>query len=177
MGLRRRLTLLTTLVVGGIVVLAATACYAVIRAELRGQVDEQLTGQRALLGPPGGRGPGFGRDRGLPGLPPRAGGAAPFAQLVTPGGDVVPLRGGGAIPVTDEDRAVAAGRARERLDDRDAAGVHLRALTTPLPRGQGAVMLARSLAGVDEALGRLRLVLALLCAGATALAAVLGARV
>ncbi|HZB74794.1 MAG TPA: ATP-binding protein [Solirubrobacteraceae bacterium] len=177
MQLRRRLTLLTTLVVGGIVVLAAIACYAVIRAELRGQVDDQLTGQRALLGPRGGRGPGFGPDRGLPGLPPRAGGAAPFAQLVTPRGDVVPLGGGGAIPVTDEDRAVAAGRAGERLDDRDAAGVHLRALTTPLPRGQGAVMLARSLAGVDEALGRLRLVLALLCLGATALAALLGARV
>ena len=177
MELRRRLTLLTTLVVGGIVLLAALACYAVIRAELRGQVDEQLTGQGALLGPRGDPGPRFGPGRGLPGLPPRAGGAAPFAQLVSPRGAVVPLRGGGAIPLSDEDRAIAAGRAPERLDDRDAAGLHLRVLTTPLPGGQGAVMLARSLAGVDDALARLRLVLALLCVGATALAAVLGARV
>jgi len=178
-GLRRRLTLLTTLVVGGVVVLAAIACYAVIRAELRGQVDDQLTGQGALLEPFGRAGPGprFGPGGGLPGLSPRAGGAAPFAQLVGPGGEAVALRGAAPIPVTAEDRAIAAGDAGERLSDRDAGGAHLRVLTVPLPRGEGAVMLARSLAGVDDALGRLRLVLGLLCLVAIGLAALLGARV
>ncbi len=184
MGLRRRLTLLTTLVVGGVVIVAAIACYAVIRAELRGQVDDQLTGQGELVGPfGGGGGPGFGPGgsgpgRGIPGLPPRAGGAAPFAQLVGPSGAAVGLRGSGTIPVTAGDRAIAAGRGRATLSDRDADdGTHLRVLTSPLPRGQGAVMLGRSLAGVDDALARLRLVLGLLCLVAIALAAVLGARV
>jgi len=183
-GLRRRLTLLTTLVVGGVVLLAAFACYAVIRSELRGQVDDQLKGQGALLGPFGrGDGPGFGPGRfgpgggGLPGLPPRAGGAAPFAQLVGADGTAVAVRGSAAIPVTDEDRAIAAGDAPGRLSDRDAGGTHLRVLTEPLPRGQGAVMLARSLGGVDDALSRLRLVLLLLCLVATGLAALLGARI
>ena len=179
MGLRRRLTLLTTLVVGGVVVLAAVACYAVIRAELRGQIDDQLTGQGALLEPVGRGGPGprFGPGGGVPGLPPRAGGAAPFAQFVGPGGEAVALRGSAPIPVTGEDRAIAAGEAGERLSDREAGTTHLRVLTVPLPRGEGAVMLARSLAGVDDALARLRLVLLLLCLVAIALAAVLGARV
>src|SRR5918994_1949488 len=86
MGLRRRLTLLTTLVVGGVIVLAAIACYAVIRAELRGQVDDQLTGQGALLERVGRGGPGprlrpGGRPRRvLPGRLPRAGGAAGVAR-------------------------------------------------------------------------------------------------
>ncbi|HYI19687.1 MAG TPA: HAMP domain-containing sensor histidine kinase [Solirubrobacteraceae bacterium] len=180
MGLRWRLTLLTALVVGGVMVVAASACYAVIRAELRGQVDDQLTGQGALVGPSG-PGPGrrgFGPDRGLPGLPPRAGGSAPFAQLLTPSGAAVGLRGSGTIPVTSADRVIAAGDAGATLSDRDADdGSHLRVLTSPLPRGEGAVMLGRSLAGVDAALTRLRLVLGLLCLGAAALAALLGARV
>jgi two-component system sensor histidine kinase MprB len=178
-GLRRRLTLLTTLVVGGVVVLAAIACYAVIRAELRAQVDDQLTGQVALLEGVGRGGPGprLGPGGGLPGLPPRAGGAAPFAQLVGPGGEAVALGGAAPIAVTADDRAIAAGDAGERLSDRDSGGAHLRVLTVPLPRGEGAVMLARSLAGVDDTLGRLRLVLGLLCLVAVALAALLGARV
>src|SRR5918994_7161450 len=98
MGLRGRLTLLTTLVVGGVVLLAAGACYAVIRAELRGQVDDQLEGQGALLGPPGRDGPrdGFGPGREVPGLPPRAGGAPPFAPLLAPTGQTTPPRGRGA---------------------------------------------------------------------------------
>src|SRR5918994_7449943 len=131
MGLRRRLTLLTTLVVGGVIVLAAIACYAVIRAELRGQVDDQLTGEGALLERVGRGGPGprFGPGGGLPGLSPRAGGAAPFAQLVGPGGEAVALRGAAPIPVTAEDRAIAAGDAGERLSARDAGGAHLRVLT------------------------------------------------
>jgi two-component system sensor histidine kinase MprB len=184
--LRRRLTLLTTLVVGGVIAAAAVASYAVLRAELRGQVDDQLTGQGALLGPfggGGGGGPGFDRggfgpDRGIPGLPPRAGGSAPFAQLVAPSGAAVGLRGSGTIPVTAGDRAIAAGDGEAALSDREADdGTHLRVLTSPLPRGQGAVMLGRSLAGVDDALARLRLVLLALCLGAMALAALLGARV
>ncbi len=49
MGLRRRLALTTTAIVAAIVVLASLACYLVMRGELRGQVDDQLAGQGALV--------------------------------------------------------------------------------------------------------------------------------
>ena len=136
--------------------LAAVACYAVIRAELRGPGRRPAHGPgraaRARSAAATARRPRFGPGGGLPGLSPRAGGAAPFAQLVGPGGEAAALRGAAPIPVTGEDRAIAAGDAGERLSDRDAGGAHLRVLTVPLPRGGGAVMLARSLAGVDDAL-------------------------
>ena len=97
---------------------------------------------------------------------------------MAPSGAAVGLRGSGTIPVTAGDRAIAAGDGEAALSDRDADdGTHLRVLTSPLPRGDGAVMLGRSLAGVDAALARLRLVLIALCLGAMALAALLGARV
>ena len=188
MGLRRRLALTTTLVVAGVVMLAALACYLVMRAELRGQVDDQLTGQGALVerfaprlggrfhgmpGAPGMRGGGF-----IPGVPEpsvQEGGSAPYVQVVSAEGAARAVGPGGALPVTAGDRAVAAGDAPARLGDRDADGVHVRVVTAPLPGG-GAVMLGRSLAGVDRVLGRLRLVLALLCVVAIALAALLGRR-
>ena len=153
MGLRRRLTLLTTLVVGGVVVLAAVACYAVIRAELRGQVDDQLTGQGALLGPFGGGGgpasaaaasartaacPGSRRARAARRRSPSS--SAPSAPRSR-------LRGAGAIPVTRRTARSPRAAAGERLSDRDAAAAPTCACSpSPLPRGQGAVMLG-ALAG------------------------------
>jgi two-component system sensor histidine kinase MprB len=178
--LRSRLALTSTLVVAAIVVLASVACYLVMRGELRGQVDDQLTGQGRLVerfGPgPGGRrdSPPFGQG-GLPAPPPREGGAAPYVQLLDRDGRPRTLTGSVPLPVTDDDRDIAAGRAPARLDDRDAGGEHVRVSTTPLP-GLGAVTLGRSLAGVDSVLARLRLVLALLCACGTALAWLLGRR-
>ena len=124
-----------------------------IRAELRGQVDDQLTGPgraaRAVRrrGGPGSAG-GFGPDRGHPGLPPRAGGAAPFAQLrraVGRGGRR--CAGRRTIPVTAEDRAIAAGDGAATLSDRDADdGTHLRVLTVAAAarRGRGDARRARS---------------------------------
>jgi two-component system sensor histidine kinase MprB len=174
MELRTRLALTTTLVVALVVVAAATGCYLVMRSELRGQVDDQLSGQGTLVQR---FGPGFragapliGR---LPELPPREGGTAPYVQLLDRAGN--PVASGGALPVTDGDRAIAAGTAAARLSDRHAGGVHVRVSTTPVP-GFGAVMLGRSLAGVDNVLARLRLVLGLLCLVGIALAALLGRR-
>ncbi len=183
MGLRGRLTLTTACVVAAIVVLASLACYLVMRAELRSQVDDQLTGQGTLVerfgpraGAPGGPGGGFPFDRGrLPAPSPREGGAAPYVQLIDTTGRTLLGTGEAALPVTDEDRAIAAGDAGARLSDRDAAGQHVRVITAPVP-GRGAVMLGRSLEGVDRVLGRLRLVLLLLCATGIALAAFLGRR-
>jgi two-component system, OmpR family, sensor histidine kinase MprB len=62
---------------------------------------------------------------------------------------------------------------RALLRDTRADGVHLRVLTVGV-RGGGAIQLARSLRNVDATLGRLRIVLAVLCAAGTLLAAALG---
>ena len=178
MGLRARLTLTTTLVVAGIVILAALGCYLVMRAELRSQVDDQLTGQGVLVerfGPrlaPRGPGDAFPFDRGLPAPPAREGGAAPYVQMLDVTGTPV---GAGQLPITDGDREIAAGEAPTRLSDRDVDGEHVRVITAQVP-GRGAVMLGRSLEGVDRVLGRLRLVLGLLCVAGIALAALLGRR-
>jgi two-component system sensor histidine kinase MprB len=183
MALRRRLTLVTTLVVAGIVVIASIVCYLVLRGELRGQVDDQLTAQGALVErfgprlerrpPPNGDGP-FDRGR-VPDPPARAGGSAPYLQALGLGGRPRAFAGAAALPVTDGDRAIAAGHAPARLSDRNADGQHVRVYTAPVP-GLGAVMLGRSLEGSDRVLGRLRLLLALLCIVGTGLAWLLGRR-
>jgi two-component system sensor histidine kinase MprB len=181
-GLRRRLALTTTAVVAAVVVLASLACYLVMRTELRGQVDEQLSGQGVLVERfgPGLRGPfGFGRPGeppvDVPAPPAREGGAAPYAQLLGRDGAPRVLGRGSALPVTDADRAIAAGDAPTRLSDREVDGEHVRVITAAVP-GRGAVMLGRSLLGVDRVLARLRLVLGLLCVAGIALAAFLGHR-
>jgi two-component system sensor histidine kinase MprB len=187
MGLRRRLALTTTLVVAGVVVLAALACYLVMRGELRGQVDDQLRDQTRLIerAPPaiGAHRPGDrgGRLGGVPAPPPRAGGAAPYTQLLDPAGGLQAMLGQGTLPVTGADREIAAGRSGVRLSDRrsdpraDGGSDHVRVLTAPIVGG-GAVMLGRSLAGADRVLARLRLVLALLCVAGIGFAAALGRR-
>ena len=77
------------------------------------------------------------------------------------------------LPVTDQTRALARSTTSRRvLEDTHADGVHVRMLTVALP-GRGAVQLARSLASVDRALSRLRIVLALLTVFGTAFAALL----
>jgi two-component system sensor histidine kinase MprB len=171
-------------------VLAALACYVVMRGELRGQVDDQLREQTGLIERAR---PGLrlrGRDGplgGVPQPPPRAGGPAPYAQVLEVSGGLQATLGQGELPVTGADRRVAAGELGPRLSDRhtdhasDAGGGaaggsdHVRVLTAPIAGG-GAVMLGRSLAGVDRVLARLRLVLALLCFAGIGFAALLGRR-
>jgi two-component system, OmpR family, sensor histidine kinase MprB len=172
MALRHRLTLLAAGTVGVTVVLVCVVAYAVLRSELRSQVDEalrqQYDGLRKLDRP-------IDPTRGVPlSVPsPRAGEPTGLAQLVSPGGHVLlPANSQLRVPVGDEDRAVARREQGPVLRDMDAAGVHLRVLTVPAPFG--AVQLVRSLRGVDTTLARLRLVFVLLCAAGTLLAAALG---
>ena len=188
MTLRRRLALTTAAIVGATVLLAAGVCYLAVRASLRGQVDDALTEQGALLQDPGGRfglggaalGLRFGGPRrfapdALPGPPDRRGGSADYAAVVDAAGHVLALAGDATLTPTEADRRVAAGESGTRLADRGVDGLHLRVLTVPVGHG-GAVLLGRSLEGIDAALARLRVLLALLCVAGTALAAVLGRR-
>jgi two-component system, OmpR family, sensor histidine kinase MprB len=173
MALRHRLTLLAAGIVGVTVVLVAILAYVALRSELRGQVDDALKSQYARVVAVGQR---FGPGPALrvPAPPLRDGDIAGPAQLLGASGQVLrPADTDLRVPVDERDRAVAAGEGeRVLLRDTEVGGVHLRALTVRLPEG-GAIQVVRSLTNVDATLSRLRLVLILLCAGGTLMAAVL----
>jgi two-component system, OmpR family, sensor histidine kinase MprB len=177
MALRHRLTLLAAATVGVTVVLVAIVAYVALRSELRGQVDEALKNQytqvlRSV------RDEGIARSRGydLPTPSLRAGDPSGPVQLIAPDGTVISRTPGTdlTVPVDEADRALASSIGRQAVlrDVRGRDGLHLRVLTVSV-RG-GAIQLARSLENVDATLGRLQLVLVLLCAGATLLAAFFG---
>ena len=148
--------------------------------ELRDQVDEALGRQGGLVLQARGEviGSAAPADRfsvRIPAPPPRAGGPAPYVQILDKAGKVERRidTGLAKIPVTARDRRVAAGTAAGYLSDRVVAGDHVR-VNTVQAMGGGAFQLGRSLAGVDSTLSRLRWVLLALCVLGTALAAALG---
>jgi two-component system sensor histidine kinase MprB len=178
MGLRGRLTLLAAGAVGTTVVLASVVCYLVMRHELRDQVDVALGRQGGLVVRASAPAITTLRDRftiPVPAPPPRAGGSAPYVQVLDAAGHVVrPVDDGlPGIPVTARDKAVAAGKVKGYDADRAIGGDHVRVSTVPTPGG-GAFQFGRSLAGVDSTLSRLRWLLLVLCVAGTALAAALG---
>jgi two-component system sensor histidine kinase MprB len=177
MSLRRRVTVMSALVVGTTLVLASGICFLVMRGELRGQIDDSLRDQGAQTAriPPNGNPGDF--PRRVPQPQRRTGTAQSYVQFVAADGAVRtrPFLGTDEprLPVTATVRALArATHTRSVLEDAHADGVHVRMLTVALPR-RGAVQLARSLASVDRALDRLRIVLALLTVFGTAFAALL----
>ena len=177
MSLRKRLTLIAATSVGAAILIAVVACYMVVRGQLRGQVDSALQAQAVQVKRDGNFALGGG---GFPGLPANAGGRAPYAQIVSTTGSVVPVSGGITLPVDSATRNVATGQAGGQLYDVTVDGSHLRVYTfhdtanTSGGEVPVAVQLARPLAQVDHILTHLRLILLLLFAGGIALAAALG---
>ena len=171
MELRHRLTILTAGTVGITVVLISIVAYLVLRSELRGQVDEALTTQYQQVRETGDLGvrPGL----RFPQVSARSGSPYGPVQVITQSGDIFfPAQGDLIVPVQRDDRAVALRQVGPSLRDTAADGVHLRVLTVAIPGG--ALQFARSLHNVDTTLSRLKLLLATLCVGATALAAGFG---
>jgi two-component system sensor histidine kinase MprB len=171
-ALRGRLTLMSAVIVGVVLVLAAIVAYAAVRGQLRGQVDDALRGNasfyqrvagRVYGGPPPARGEA---------PPPNLGGPGGYAQVVRPSGDVVELgpAGGLALPVTEGALAAANGESDGGFSDAQVSDVHLRVLTAPLG-AVGAVQVARPLDDADHVLDRLQGVLIALVVVGTALAA------
>ncbi len=176
MALRHRLTLLAAVTVGVTVVVVSIVAYFVLRNELRGQVDDGLKAQYAQVQRLAEEfGPGRALGVRVPAPSARAGGLSGTVQVLTSDGNVVfrDRASDVVVPVDRVDLRVARGGRDAILRDVESAdGVHLRVLTVQLPGG--AIQLARSLSNVDATLARLRLVLALLCAGGTLLAAFFG---
>ena len=168
MSLRRRLALLSALAVALAVLLASVLVYTLVRDRLRGDIDHDLrqqaerVTQRFATAPPAvGAGIAFGPpgevatapapkgkrtrvERGeqyaltLP--PPEPGGPEALAQMISPSGVVV--TGPGApisIPVSSQDRGLAANGGQPRLEDAKSGDTDLRVLTcllytSPSPR-------------------------------------------
>jgi two-component system, OmpR family, sensor histidine kinase MprB len=174
MTLRTRIALVAAAAVAVALVGAGVAGYALVRSELRDQVDASLAGQarRALDGPGAVRRDGSGPLVRLPA--PVFGGAGGFGQLVDGDGDVLGRPGvDEALPVSDTTLAVARGSAGATFADATVDGVHLRVLTVPVEQGL-ALQIARPLQEVDATLSRLRVIGALSALVGVALAAVMG---
>jgi two-component system, OmpR family, sensor histidine kinase MprB len=162
--------------VGVVILLAGVACYAYMRGQLRGQVDNALIAQEFAIQ----HERFYALNQEVPGIPPSAGGPSPYVEIVFASGIAQPAQGDVSLPINGHTLAVASGTASSYLADVDAGGSHLRELVfsvSLLVGGQvepAAVVLARPLDSVDRVLSNLRLVLALLCLGGIALAAALG---
>jgi two-component system sensor histidine kinase MprB len=173
--LRRRVGIAAAAAVGVAVVLACCVAYVVVRGQLRGQVDSALRAQASVIE----RGDFGSLARPLPGIPPSAGGPAPYVQAVLADGTVLPRQGGVALPVNSHVTALAANGGGRYMTDIHVGGSDLREIAFQVPglsyNGQPvAVQLARPLNSVDNVLSKLRLILALVIVGGVALALVLG---
>jgi two-component system, OmpR family, sensor histidine kinase MprB len=171
--LRQRLAWVSAAAVALAVVIAAIACYLVVRSQLLGQVDSALKAQAVAVQQEG----QFALGQPLPGVSPSAGGPTQYYQIVAEDGTT---RGNIGLQIDPRVTAVANGTGGAFLRDVEVGSSRFRELTFPMPvsvAGQqesGAVQLARPLDGIQSILQNLRLVLLLVCAGGIALAAVLG---
>jgi two-component system sensor histidine kinase MprB len=205
LSFRQRLTLFTAAGIALVLVVGSAATYLVMRSQLRGQVDESLRQQAAgvvvgradriaglALSRRGifeQRAPKAGNAttprsilmlRIVP--PEQAFGNAPsFFQLIDVKGEAVrPGRnqaGPGppfSLPISDRAIEVARTGAGAYYTDAEVRGTTMRMYVRPFGSGR-ALLTARSLSAVDDALTRLGWSLAITCLVGIALAAVVGA--
>jgi two-component system, OmpR family, sensor histidine kinase MprB len=188
MSFRRRIALAGTVAVAVAILLALGIAFAVVRSELRGQVDDTL--QRIAERPAGERL----IARAELGRAELAQTESPFlslirARLAQPGGpltgdsryvqlissdEVIPPEGEAAlIPPDERAREVAAAGKGSYFSDVEIDGVRARVFTRALEPGL-AVQTAQSVEDVDEAIGRLGLILGVVGLGGVGLAGGLG---
>jgi two-component system sensor histidine kinase MprB len=179
-SLRKRLSLIAAASVAVAVTIAVVVCYIVVRGQLLGQVDTQLTQQAQLVESQGGATHLLYQD--IPGLSPRSGGPAQYVQAVLPNGQSIPVPNGITWPTGARAQSVANGTGSAYLGDVQLGGTTLRVITFFVPNLQltngavtnGALQLARPLNSVESILGSLRLILLLVLVAGIAMAAALG---
>jgi two-component system sensor histidine kinase MprB len=200
LSFRQRLTLFTAAGIAVVLVVGSAATYLVVRSQLRGQIDESLRRQSAAVVIRRGE-PGVGssrsrpafqqrRRRGRDATPPRSlsviieapqpefGNAPSFFELIdTQGKAVAPRPDRGlpvSLPVPQRATEVARTGTGAYYTDVEVRGAALRMYVRPAGSGR-ALLTARSLSEVDNALSRLGWSLAITCLAGIALAAVVGA--
>jgi two-component system, OmpR family, sensor histidine kinase MprB len=175
MTFRARLTLASAAAVAVAIVGASAATYAVVRSELRSQLDDTLQSRARDLPPRLDiiRDPNGEQFLGL--RPERFGGVAVFTQLVRRDcGAITPPNSSGQLPVSNRACAAARGEVDDAFfEDADVQDTHVRVLTLPLGQGY-AVQVARSLEEVDSVLTRVTRWLFAVALVGVALAAALG---
>jgi two-component system, OmpR family, sensor histidine kinase MprB len=168
MSLRARLTLVAAAAVALAVVLSSIVVYAVVRDQLRDEVDAALVTRAVKIQELG----SF--RRGLPTIPdPQLGEAGGIVQFVRCDGSVLPPGPGIAIPVSDRVTAVACRDAEPFFTDETVADTHVRLLTFPVEHGV-ALQILRPLVEVDNTLEQLKTFLILISLAGTGLAVALG---
>jgi two-component system sensor histidine kinase MprB len=164
---RARITIAAAAAVAVAVGVLSVATYLITRDVLYGQLDDTLrerAGEAVLRNTPA----GF-----VIRLPaPPLGAAGTTAQIV-PATDAPMAAPGGAVPIVDGDRAVAAGRRSAGFRSETVEGVEVRAYVRQLAPGF-AVLVARPLTEVGSTLDRLRTILIAIAAAGVGGAALLG---
>jgi two-component system sensor histidine kinase MprB len=179
MTFRWRLALALAVLAGLATTATAAVAYRSTRSQLYGEVDRFLTERAPQIGAVGARGPLVDRlekgGRGPMGRPdgdtswgggdwPLGSGAGPGGpfprfdtevQVLDAQGDVVARSGAVAVPVDDEDRAIAAGSAPARNRTVDIEGAPYRVRTVAYSGG-GAVQVARDTSETERVLSALR---------------------
>jgi two-component system sensor histidine kinase MprB len=189
MSFRRRLTLSGTAAMAVAILLASGIAFAVLRGELRGQVDESLRESADEVGV----GVAFVREVSPPAkeVVPLAAGELPlierqlvapaplsgpgrYAQLVEADGTILPQPGGGTrLPVSARARHLASSGEGSFFSDQELDGVHVRVYTRALEPGL-ALQVARPVEEVDGAVARVGWILAVVGLGGVGLAGGLG---
>ena len=194
MSFRKRLTLFSAAGIALVLVVGSAATYMIVRSQLRGEIDESLREQSAaVVITTDEEGPGsFEARRGVRGtinpqgpagllsiIGPGLGfGEAPlFFQLINGQGDAIAPRGGRpALPVSQRAIDVARTGTGAFYADVEVRGTALRTYVSPHGSGR-ALIAARSLTEVNNALSRLGWGLAITCLAGIAVAALVGALV
>jgi len=192
MSFRRRITLVSAAAVAIAVVLASLLIYVLTSEQLHGQVDTQLRSRadtlrlapyrpevysrRGLLEllkhEPGAAPPGAAGNQ-LRNLQARPNQVRGYQQLIDAHGRVLFRSASVTLPVDPRTSALAAGAGHSFFQDASVDGIHLRILAEHIAPAR-AIQVAQPLTEVDDLLGRLRLLLALVAIGGVALAALLG---
>ena len=179
MALRRRLSIIAAASVGVAILLAVAVCYAVVRGQLQGQVDNSLRAQAQAFQ----QSPLQSLNASqVPGIPASAGGPAPYVEAYWDNQRTRIGQGMLWLPLTAAGRAIVrTGEGRSQIYTTRVGGNDLRVIVfaTELPlRGggfvRGAVALARPINSVDSVLASLRLILFLVLLGGVVVAGLLG---
>jgi len=176
MSFRARIAIASATAVALSIVAASIIVFFVIRAQLRGPIDDALGARadriqhspditpQAFKSPEGEGllvlGPGFGESGTV--------------QAVSGDGDVYRFFPAYKLPVDDRTVAVARGQAPAFFRDAHVAGSHVRVLTFQYPASNLAIQIIRPLTEVDQSLRRIGLFLVLIAGAGVGVAAALG---
>jgi two-component system, OmpR family, sensor histidine kinase MprB len=172
MKLRTRFTLAVAAAVAVATLAVAAVAFLVVRADLRGQVESQLSARAATVRHEAYR---HHIDAGwIPGLSDRFGDSSPYTQIITSNGTIwAPAGYAGVLSATTAAREVAAGTNGAYYYDTTIDGVHAMVLVTQLRDGL-AVEVAEPLDTVDSELTSIGVALSIISLIGVGIAAVTG---